>query len=198
LQLSYKALSVLAQTVADEVRTLAKRTQDQTSQIHDIISKLQQDTLDTKLSMEQSRNEMDLSVQEATVVEGALERITEVISTINKMSAEISTLATDQSHVTKKVASQVEEIAVISETTLDGAEQTESSANELLLVVHNLKNELGQMQKARQRGFYLSSRRYFSSSASLVSNASSFWRVRSNTLLCTSNSSRLTKSSLFN
>ncbi|MFT6898406.1 MAG: methyl-accepting chemotaxis protein [Paraglaciecola sp.] len=135
--------------VADEVRTLAKRTQDQTSQIHDIISKLQQATLDTKLSMEQSRNEMDISVQEATVVEGALQRITEVISTINQMSAEISTLATDQSHFTKKVASQVEEIAVISETTLDGAEQTESSANELLLVVHNLKNELGQLQKGR-------------------------------------------------
>ena len=41
--------------VAHEVRTLAKRTQDQTSQIHEIITNIQKATQDTKGSMEQSR-----------------------------------------------------------------------------------------------------------------------------------------------
>ena len=135
--------------VADEVRTLAKRTQDQTNQIHDIISKLQQATKDTELSMEQSRVQMDVSVQESAVVEASLQRITEVISTINNMSGEISELATQQSNVTNSVASQVEEIAAISESTMKGAQETEHSAEDLLVVVNSLKNELAQLQKGR-------------------------------------------------
>ena len=74
---------------------------------------------------------MDASVQEATVVESSLERITEVINTIDLMGAEISTLATDQSIATEKVASQVKEIAAISESTLEGAGLTQSWADEL-------------------------------------------------------------------
>lgn len=135
--------------VADEVRTLAQRTQDQTSQIHEIISKLQQATKDTELSMEQSRVQMDESVKESEVVEASLQRITEVISTINSMSGEISALATEQSNVTHSVASQVEGIAAISESTLKGAQETELSAEDLLVVVTSLKNELAQLQKGR-------------------------------------------------
>lgn len=135
--------------VADEVRTLAQRTQDQTNQIHDIISKLQQATKDTELSMEQSRVQMDVSVEESAVVEASLQRITEVISTINDMSGEISDLATQQSDVTCSVASQVAEITAISESTMRGAQDTEHSAEDLLVVVNSLKNELSQLQKGR-------------------------------------------------
>ncbi|AEE21042.1 methyl-accepting chemotaxis sensory transducer [Glaciecola sp. 4H-3-7+YE-5] len=135
--------------VADEVRTLAQRTQDQTNQIHEIIGKLQQATKDTELSMEQSRVQMDVSVEESTVVEASLQRITDVISTINDMSGEISQLATEQSNVTRSVASQVTEITSISESTMSGAQETENSAEDLLVVVNTLKNELAQLQKGR-------------------------------------------------
>ncbi|MBU3017999.1 methyl-accepting chemotaxis protein [Paraglaciecola agarilytica] len=135
--------------VADEVRTLAQRTQDQTNQIHEIIGKLQQATKDTELSMEQSRVQMDVSVEESTVVEASLQRITDVISTINDMSGEISQLATEQSNVTRSVASQVTEITAISESTMSGAQETENSAEDLLVVVNTLKSELAQLQKGR-------------------------------------------------
>ena len=133
--------------VADEVRTLAKRTQDQTGQIHEIITNLQTATKDTKSSMELSRVQMNTSVDEATTVGDALSRISQVITTINDMSSEISSSATEQSNVTKQVARKVEEIATVSESTLLGAEDTGRSADELLLVVDTLKAELAKLQK---------------------------------------------------
>ncbi|MGJ8679178.1 methyl-accepting chemotaxis protein [Paraglaciecola sp.] len=133
--------------VADEVRTLAKRTQDQTNQIHSIISNIQNATEETKSSMEQSREQMNLSVQEATIVGEALERISSVITAINDMSSEISKSTSAQSLVTDQVASKVEEIASISEATLVGAKETGSSAEQLMAVVETLSHELAQLQK---------------------------------------------------
>jgi methyl-accepting chemotaxis protein len=141
--------------VADEVRTLAKRTQDQTSQIHEIITNIQKATQDTKSSMEQSRQQMNLSVQEASTVEDALQSISVVITTINDMSAEISHSTSAQSMVTNQVASKVAEIAAISESTLVGARDTGHSADSLLTVVQTLSNELAYLQKGRQRQRHL-------------------------------------------
>ena len=134
--------------VADEVRTLAQRTQEQTNQIHDIISKLQQATQDTRVSMEQSREQMNLSVEEATVVGDALQRISQVISTINARSTEISDSASQQSEVTRQVAEQVNQIASISERTREGAQETDRSADDLMNVVQTLKDELAVLQKS--------------------------------------------------
>lgn len=133
--------------VADEVRTLAQRTQDQTNQIHEIISKLQQATQDTRQSMEQSREQMNLSVDEATVVGEALQSITQMITTINEMSTEMSNSSSEQSEVTHQVAKQVSQIASISESTKQGAEDTDRSADRLLSVVDTLKGELAMLQK---------------------------------------------------
>ncbi|MFT6778299.1 MAG: methyl-accepting chemotaxis protein [Paraglaciecola sp.] len=141
--------------VADEVRTLAKRTQDQTSQIHEIITNIQKATQDTKSSMEQSRQQMNLSVQEASTVEDALQSISVVITSINDMSAEISHSTSAQSMVTNQVASKVAEIAAISESTLVGARDTGHSADSLLTVVQTLSNELAYLQKGRQRQRHL-------------------------------------------
>lgn len=133
--------------VADEVRTLAQRTQAQTNQIHEIISKLQQATQDTRESMEQSREQMNLSVQEASVVGSALEQISQVVENIKLGNVEISELATQQSNVTRTVASKVEEIALISESTRLGAVETDQSADGLSHVVKTLQDELSTVQK---------------------------------------------------
>ena len=133
--------------VADEVRTLAQRTQAQTNQIHDIITRLQQATSETHKSMEQSREQMNLSVSEVEVVGQALTRISQVIGTINQMNTEISQSASEQSNVTQTVAGQVNAIASISESAKGGAEQTDSSAEQLLTVVKTLEQELSALQK---------------------------------------------------
>ncbi len=133
--------------VADEVRTLAQWTQDQTNQIHEIISKLQQATQDIRVSMEQSREQMNLSVQEASVVGNALQQISQVIETINQSNTDISNLATQQSRVTQEVAGKVKEIAHVSESTRLGAQDTDQSADGLMHLVKTLEDELSTVQK---------------------------------------------------
>ena len=136
--------------VADEVRTLAKRTQDQTSQIHEIIANIQKATKDTKISTEQNRQEMNLSIEEASVVENTLQSISEVITTVKHMSVEISESTSAQSSVTNQVASKVEEITKISEWTLEGASDIGQFADCLLTFVPNLNNEFAYLQKGNQ------------------------------------------------
>lgn len=133
--------------VADEVRTLAQKTQEQTNQIHDIITRLQQATKDTSESMEQSREQMNLSVQEVRVVAEALVQISSVIGTINTSNTEISDLASEQSNVTNAVANKVKDIALVSETTKEGAENIDRAADGLMEVVKTLRTELSSLQK---------------------------------------------------
>ena len=63
--------------------------------------------------------------------------------------AEISHSTSAQSRVTNQVASKVEEIASISESTLVGARDTGHSADSLLDVVQTLSHELAYLQKGR-------------------------------------------------
>ncbi len=97
--------------------------------------------------MEQSREQMNLSVQEASVVGNALQQISQVIETINQSNTDISNLATQQSRVTQEVAGKVKEIAHVSESTRLGAQDTDQSADGLMHLVKTLEDELSTVQK---------------------------------------------------
>jgi methyl-accepting chemotaxis protein len=128
--------------VADEVRTLAQRTQNQTAQIHAIIGKLQEATKTTQTSMVQSVEKMTASVQESDSVSQSLDKISEVINTINDMNRTISSAATQQVHLTTEVAGQIHEIDKIAEHTQQGAQETAQSACGLSAVASELEGEM--------------------------------------------------------
>ena len=128
--------------VADEVRTLAQRTQNQTAQIHSIIGKLQEATQQTQQSMVQSVERMTSSVKQSDSVGQSLDKITDVINTINDMNRTISSAATQQVHLTAQVASQINEIDGIAEQTNQGATNTADAACELMSVASELDNEM--------------------------------------------------------
>ena len=128
--------------VADEVRTLAQRTQDQTAQIHSIIGKLQEATAQTQQNMIESVDKMTASVEASDTVSVSLDTISEVIGTINDMNHTISEAATEQVHLTAQVADQVHHIDGIAEQTHEGAKDTGHSANELATVASELENEM--------------------------------------------------------
>ncbi len=132
--------------VADEVRTLAQRTQNQTAQIHSIIAKLQEATQLTQESMVQSVGKMTASVEESDSVSQSLDKISEVINTINDMNRTISSAATQQVHLTSEVAQQIQQIDGISEQTHQGATKTGESACGLSSVASELENEMSHFQ----------------------------------------------------
>ncbi len=76
--------------VADEVRTLAQRTQQATQEIHEMIARLQTGSSNAAKVMEEGRRQAELSVGEANRAGDSLNSITQAIDSISRMNEEIA------------------------------------------------------------------------------------------------------------
>ncbi len=83
--------------VADEVRSLAQRTQQSTGEIHNIIEQLQTSAREAESLMKASRSRAHSSAEKSEATRTSLETIAEMISRINIMNNEISTAVDEQS-----------------------------------------------------------------------------------------------------
>ncbi len=117
--------------VADEVRSLARRTQESTEEIHDMIESLQGSVGDTVRAMETSADRAQESQEQADRVREVLQEITQSMDTISKMSAQIATAAEQQSHVAEDINKSVANISQVAEQTAADAVKTSSSSSAL-------------------------------------------------------------------
>jgi methyl-accepting chemotaxis protein len=85
--------------VADEVRTLATRTQDSTQEIQRIIEQLQGGAGEAVKAMEGGRSKAQKTVQEAALAGESLTRIRAAVDTITDMNHQIASAAEEQSAV---------------------------------------------------------------------------------------------------
>ncbi|MEW8691328.1 MAG: methyl-accepting chemotaxis protein [Candidatus Thiodiazotropha endolucinida] len=114
--------------VADEVRTLAKRTQDSTEEIQEMIESLQTGVRETVTVMETSQQQAAESVDQAGRAHEALEEITRVVDTISQMSSQIATAAEEQSAVAEDINRNIVDITHVAEaTSQDSAKSYEAS-----------------------------------------------------------------------
>ena len=96
--------------VADEVRTLASRTQKSTEQIQRTIEQLQSAAREAVQKMKLSSEQADLSVQSANQAGQSLQQITGSISQICAMNQEIATATDEQQHLTKAMVTYMRDI----------------------------------------------------------------------------------------
>ncbi|MBV1920101.1 MAG: methyl-accepting chemotaxis protein [Pseudomonadales bacterium] len=89
--------------VADEVRTLASRTQQSTEEINSMIDKLLSGSRQAVEAMDKSREQAKMAVTKATETGDSLTVISNVVAKINDMSAQIATAAEEQSMVTEEM-----------------------------------------------------------------------------------------------
>ncbi len=117
--------------VADEVRTLASRTQDATSEIQSMIESLQLSAKQASEVMVKSQESANGSVEQARAAGQSLETITSAVKTITDMSAQIATAAEEQSAVSEEINRNIINISTATDQTLN-ATQEASQANSKL------------------------------------------------------------------
>lgn len=117
--------------VADEVRTLAKRTQDSTSQINSIISELQLRANEAGMTMQESQNMMTEAVSSAREAGGAIAKISTSVNNITEMNTQIATATEEQGAVSEELNRNVVNISHASEEVASGAKQMAYACNDL-------------------------------------------------------------------
>jgi methyl-accepting chemotaxis protein len=117
--------------VADEVRSLAQRTQASTLEIESAIGSLEEGTRSVSELMEQSQSLTESSVALVREAGVALEGITQRVSGIQLMNQQIAAASEQQSAVAEEISRSVVTVRDISEQTAEASLQTSASSVEL-------------------------------------------------------------------
>lgn len=125
--------------VADEVRNLARRTQQSTEEIEQMISRLQGGVGAAVKSMGASHAMADATVQQSTQVRQALENILGAVGVIVDQNQQIAAAAEQQTAVAQDIDRNIVAINEAGQRTAEGAGQTAQASQELSALVGRLQ-----------------------------------------------------------
>ena len=132
--------------VADEVRTLASRTQESTQEIQQMIERLQSGTKAAVTAMDSSRAQAQNGVEKISTAGDALTTIVSGIEHINDMNTQIASAAEEQSFVAEEVNKNVVKISQIAGTSEANSAQTQNASEELSRLAVNLQGLVSQFK----------------------------------------------------
>nr|WP_024647712.1 methyl-accepting chemotaxis protein [Pseudomonas syringae] len=125
--------------VADEVRSLAQRTQDSTKEIEALILALQQGTQAAATLMVSSRERTLGTVELAQKAEQAITQINHSIGTIQEMSLQISAAAEQQSAVAEEINRSILSVRDVADQSAIASEESATATVELASLGHDLQ-----------------------------------------------------------
>ncbi|PRO72600.1 methyl-accepting chemotaxis protein [Alteromonas alba] len=126
--------------VADEVRTLASRTQQSTEQIQQTIERLQTAAHQAVSVMSSGTSQAEGSVAEANKAGDSLVVIAETINRISAMNGQIASSTDDQQAVARQIVGFVDEIYARTDETSQNSDRLASASTELAGLAKNLEN----------------------------------------------------------
>lgn len=132
--------------VADEVRTLASRTQSSTLEIQSMIERLQNISRNAVTTMQKSKTQAEQSANHASSTGTSLDAITQAVATINQMNTQIANAAKEQSVVAEEINRNIVNISKISEQTEKGSRQTLSASNQVTELAESLSTLVAQFK----------------------------------------------------
>lgn len=132
--------------VADEVRTLAGRTQESTDEINQVIEKLQFGSRKAVEVMNQSREVTRSVVGQATNAGNSLAAISAAVARINDMSTQIASAAEEQSATSEEISRNIANINQMANETSTGAQQTAAASDDLARLAVDLQGMVAQFK----------------------------------------------------
>ncbi len=125
--------------VADEVRTLAQRTQNATDEIRKTIETIQVHVDSTATTMERSRTKAEEGIAQALQASNAFDQVAVSMQSISDHSLQIASAAEQQSAVSEEISKNILSIREITHSNMSASEKTTMASEELKLLVKDLR-----------------------------------------------------------
>ena len=132
--------------VADEVRSLANRTQDSASEIQTMVESLQTQTDKAANEIEQGKNEANNCQDNTKKLLETLLFITQAIEEMHEMSGDISQSATQQNNLSSDINTSIEAVVDFSQQSSEMSASTLSDSNQVADLATKLKAAIGEFR----------------------------------------------------
>ncbi len=126
--------------VADEVRTLASRTQESTESIRSTLEQFRSGTTQVVDTVERSQAQSTFGIEKTTESAAILDRISEVMLSINDVNTQVATASEQQSQVAAEISQNIHKINGLTQRCSEEASKAEHEGN----VLSGLSKELAQ------------------------------------------------------
>lgn len=128
--------------VADEVRTLAKRTQESASQINDLITSLQRGAKDALESIKESHGTVSQASTQAQQASQNLHVINQHIQDLNQANSQIAASVDEQDSLTRSLGDNAQGANTIAQSNQESVAKISEAASDLTEVAHHLKSQV--------------------------------------------------------
>ncbi|MBK9325233.1 MAG: methyl-accepting chemotaxis protein [Thiobacillaceae bacterium] len=132
--------------VADEVRTLAQRTQSATEEIETIIVKVQGQAQEAVGAIQTAEQKTASSVKSVEESAGALTTISGSVGVINRMNAQIAASSGEQSQVAENISRKIGDIGAVAHEAAGHAQDTQDASRQLAGLAEELETLVSQFR----------------------------------------------------
>jgi len=126
--------------VADEVRSLAQRTQSSAQEIETLVTSLQSSAGNSVSAMESSTTMASNTLERATATGATIERIARAVEDIKQYNSQIATASEQQTSVAEEINQNITSIRDVTDQSAASSNQTASSSSELARLGSDLQN----------------------------------------------------------
>jgi methyl-accepting chemotaxis protein len=132
--------------VADEVRTLASRTQTSAQEIDEVMTTIHSGISNAVSVMGKSHEMAQNTVESSSKVRTALDEIVTMVKSIADINSQISVSADEQTQVAKTIDENVVKINDLGRATVDDSEHTVRAIKEVIALTNSLQEKLKKFQ----------------------------------------------------